>query len=108
MGFYKSIWSYIAIILFAAPLFAATDFFEARLSLEWRRWLCRELMNGYYANQAHFRLHQLTEAELDNPDQVMLPSHATLPGCIHVMRNTTCQKDINRAMCIYEDTGHLC
>jgi hypothetical protein len=36
-GFYGAIWKYAFIILIAAPLFAATDFVELRLVLEWRR-----------------------------------------------------------------------
>ena len=68
-GFYKCIWSFVLIIFFAAPLFAATDFVEARIKVEWRRWLNKELLNSYYSNKSYFRLHQLTD-ELDNPDQV--------------------------------------
>ena len=74
-GFYKSIWGFVLIIIIAAPLFAATEFIEARLQLEWRRWLCRELMHGYFSNRAYFRLHQLSQAELDNPDQVRHIAH---------------------------------
>ena len=38
-GFYGAIWKYAFIILIAAPLFAATDFVELRLVLEWRRYI---------------------------------------------------------------------
>ena len=69
-GFQKSILGFLLVIVVAAPLFAATDFVESRLTLEWRRWLSRELMKGYYSNRAFFKLHQLPSAELDNPDQV--------------------------------------
>ena len=56
--------------MLAAPLFAANDFVEDRLTLEWRNWLCKELLRGYYANRSFYKLHQL-EGNLDNPDQVI-------------------------------------
>ena len=83
-GFYRGIWSFAIIIAIAAPLFAATEFVESRLKLEWRRWLCRELMNSYYSNRAYFRLHQLAYAELDNPDQVSQAAPHALDLILHV------------------------
>ncbi|KAK9810744.1 hypothetical protein WJX73_004440 [Symbiochloris irregularis] len=68
-SFYKAIMSFVVIIIIAAPLFVVTEYVEARLTLEWRRWLTRDLMGMYFANSAYFRLHQTPEAELDNPDQ---------------------------------------
>lgn len=74
-GFYGAIWKYALVILVAAPLFAATDFVEMRLVLEWRRWLTSTLMSGYFANRTFFKLHHQLGL-LDNPDQVRhnLPS----------------------------------
>ncbi|CAK0734001.1 hypothetical protein CVIRNUC_000368 [Coccomyxa viridis] len=69
-GFYGAIWKYAFIILIAAPLFAATDFVELRLVLEWRRWLTNTLMSGYFANRTFFKLHHQLGL-LDNPDQRM-------------------------------------
>ena len=68
-GFYGAIWKYAFVILVAAPLFAATDFVEMRLVLEWRRWLTSTLMAGYFANRTFFKLHHQLGL-LDNPDQV--------------------------------------
>ena len=62
-------WGFAGIILIAAPLFTVSDFVEDRLVLEWRSWLTRELLTGYYANRSFFKLHQYT-GTLDNPDQV--------------------------------------
>ncbi|EIE26584.1 ATP-binding cassette transporter [Coccomyxa subellipsoidea C-169] len=69
-GFYGAIWKYALVILVAAPLFAATDFVEMRLVLEWRRWLTGTLMSGYFANRTFFKLHHQLGL-LDNPDQRM-------------------------------------
>lgn len=75
----------------AAPLFAATDFIEGRIKLEWRRWLCREFMNSYYSNRAFFRLHQQTDVEIDNPDQVQL--------WLHFVQQDSC--DCREGSCIF-------
>lgn len=66
-GFYKGIWSWVAIIAVAVPLFASTEYVEARFTLEWRNWLSHELLRGYYADRAFYKLgHQRS---IDNPDQ---------------------------------------
>ena len=68
VAFRKSLWAFGTIIMLAAPLFALTDFVEDRLKLEWRNWLTKELLSGYYANRAFYKLHQY-DSSLDNPDQ---------------------------------------
>ena len=67
-GFHAAIFRFALVILVAAPLFALAEFVEQRLVLEWRRYLTRQLLKGYYSNQAFFRLHQQLGL-LDNPDQ---------------------------------------
>ena len=68
---------FAAVILVASPLVASADFVEQRLVLEWRRFLTRKLLAGYYSNRAYFRLHQQVGL-LDNPDQARTaPPHAT-------------------------------
>lgn len=74
-GFLKAVWGFAAIILIAAPLFAATDFVGDRLKLEWRSWLTQNILSAYYANRSFYKLHGCGEA-LDNPDQVEF-----LPPC---------------------------
>ena len=73
-GFHKSLWSWAAIICVAVPLFATTEYVESRLTLEWRNWLCRELMIGYYSDRAFYTVGQKgigqTSVTVDNPDQV--------------------------------------
>ena len=69
VGFYKALWGFGSLIMVAAPLFAATDFVEDRLKVEWRAWLTKSLLASYYTNRSFYRLHQY-DATLDNPDQV--------------------------------------
>ena len=64
-------WGFAAIILIAAPLFAATDFVGDRLKLEWRSWLTQNILSAYYANRSFYKLHGSGEI-LDNPDQASL------------------------------------
>ena len=55
--------------------------------LEWRRFLTRQLLEGYYSNQAFFRLHQQLGL-LDNPDQarrLLCPGGPKLLACSHVL-----------------------
>ncbi|KAK9809945.1 hypothetical protein WJX72_002230 [[Myrmecia] bisecta] len=68
VGFYKAVWEFVMIICIAAPLFALNDWVEARLVMEWRRWLTRQLLIGYFSNRAFFKLHQQLDT-VDNPDQ---------------------------------------
>ncbi len=70
-GFYKAVWYFVAIIVFAAPVVALGQFVESRLVLEWRRWLCADLLKVYFANRGFFKLHR-DVGNVDNPDQVMI------------------------------------
>ena len=63
--------SFCGVIAFAVPLFATAEYMETRLVLEWRRWLTRELLLSYFADQAYFRL-TLQMDSVDNPDQACL------------------------------------
>ena len=58
-------------IVIAAPTFAATDFVQDRLKVEWRNWLTTEMLNAYYAKRSYYHIHQKSD-DLDNPDQVRL------------------------------------
>ena len=57
----------------AVPLFAGTEYVEARVTLEWRNWLSAELLQGYYADRAFYRIGQ--QKSIDNPDQARPPRH---------------------------------
>lgn len=68
-GFYRAVWYFVFIIIFAAPVVALSQFVESRLVLEWRRWLCADLLKLYFKNCAFFKLH-INTGKIDNPDQV--------------------------------------
>lgn len=46
---------------------------QARLKLEWRRFLTQQLLRAYFSRRAFFNL-KLQAAGIDNPDQVTLQS----------------------------------
>lgn len=43
---------------------------QARLKLEWRRFLTQQLLQAYFSRRAFFNL-KLQAAGIDNPDQVV-------------------------------------
>ena len=96
-GFYLAIWKYAGIILLAAPLFAASDFVEQRLVLEWRRWLTTHIMAGYFANRAFYNLHHQLGL-LDNPDQVLLRAL-----CLGPMRPLPGATSLSGSSCVHAD-----
>ena len=70
-GFYSAVWTFVGIILFGMPLFAAADWAEALLKLEWRQHLTNQLLRTYFSGRAFYNL-KLTADTIDNPDQVRL------------------------------------
>jgi ABC-type uncharacterized transport system fused permease/ATPase subunit len=62
------VWSFVGVIVVAAPLFALNDYADARLAVEWRAWLAGRLVAEYFEDAAFFRL-KLDPEGLDNPDQ---------------------------------------
>ena len=46
---------------------------QARLKLEWRRFLTQQMLQAYFSRRAFFKL-KLQAAGIDNPDQVGRPS----------------------------------
>lgn len=46
---------------------------QARLKLEWRRFLTQQMLQAYFSRRAFFKL-KLQAAGIDNPDQVSRPS----------------------------------
>jgi ABC transporter transmembrane region 2 len=78
-GFHKALWQFVGIIFVAAPLFATTDFVEARLKVEWRLWLTRQLLHAYFSDRSFYSLKLQSALLLDNPDQVRMPCSAPPP-----------------------------
>lgn len=54
--FYRGTQRYVALLLAAAPLFAASKFVQGKLSLDWRRWLTEHLCGMYFGNRAFYSL----------------------------------------------------
>jgi len=63
------VWTFVGIILFGMPLFAAADWAEALLKLEWRQHLTSQLLRTYFSGRAFYNL-KLNADAIDNPDQV--------------------------------------
>ena len=40
--FYGAVWSFVAVICLAAPLFAVNEYVDSRIKVEWRSWLARK------------------------------------------------------------------
>ncbi|KAH7621929.1 hypothetical protein Ndes2526B_g02746 [Nannochloris sp. 'desiccata'] len=66
--FYSAVWSFVGIIIFAAPLFALNEYIDSRISIEWRSWMASRLISSYFNDLAYFRLKMDSKA-IDNPDQ---------------------------------------
>lgn len=66
-GYYRAIWTYVAIFALAIPLAALYRYTEERLALAWRDFVARTLMKRYFHNRAYYRLNW--QDEIDNPDQ---------------------------------------
>ncbi len=57
------------LILAVTPLQVFYGYLRTRLALLWRNWLSSSLFNGYFANNAYYKL--LRNKDVDNPDQRM-------------------------------------
>jgi putative ATP-binding cassette transporter len=57
------------LILAVTPLQVFYGYLRTRLALMWRNWLTSSLFNGYFANNAYYKL--LRNKDVDNPDQRM-------------------------------------
>lgn len=66
--FYAAVRDFVGIIIIAAPLFALNHYVDSRIAVEWRAWLARRLINGYFASRSYFRL-KMDPSGIDNPDQ---------------------------------------
>ena len=47
-GYYAAIRHFLGVVVVAAPLFAAYEYIQNLLSLEWRAWLTQYLLLHYY------------------------------------------------------------
>ena len=65
--FYRLLFTYLAAIAGAIPVFVLRDYWQSLLALRWRAWLTERYVGQYLGDQTFFRIAQ--EAEIDNPDQ---------------------------------------
>ncbi|MEL6495865.1 MAG: SbmA/BacA-like family transporter, partial [Cyanobacteria bacterium J06623_7] len=57
------------IIIVSVPLISFKTYIEARLALDWRRWLTEKYLSGYLSKQRFFHLGAY--GEIDNPDRTI-------------------------------------
>ena len=65
--FWRTIYECLAMLVVAVPIVAMYYFVRDKLSLYWRRWLTRRILNRYLENRAYYELN--SDAKIDNPDQ---------------------------------------
>lgn len=65
--FWSSIRRFVAVLVFAVPLYAFYYYVRDNLGLLWRRWLTHHFLERYFTQRAFYKLNSV--AGLDNPDQ---------------------------------------
>lgn len=65
--FYHYIWVYAGCFACATPMLVLYFFAQDKLSLHWRAWLTKHLIERYFANSAYY--HVNNDAVIDNPDE---------------------------------------
>jgi vitamin B12/bleomycin/antimicrobial peptide transport system ATP-binding/permease protein len=66
--FWQTVVIFIAVLVLYAPLLAGYTYLRDRLSLQWRRWLTQQFLDGYFRDRAYYKLNAFN-SEIDNPDQ---------------------------------------
>lgn len=66
---YKSVvrCRYLGGFVVGIPVFVFRDYFQSRLSLEWREWMTRSLLDQYLGDRSFYQLQ--AGGMVDNPDQ---------------------------------------
>eukprot|EP00877_Chromochloris_zofingiensis_P002340 jgi/Chrzof1/12106/Cz06g21170.t1 len=65
--FTMQLMKYLAGFCVGIPVFVFKGYYQSRLSLQWREWMTRELMQQYFADRSFYQLQ--AAALIDNPDQ---------------------------------------
>eukprot|EP00667_Euglena_gracilis_P003924 EG_transcript_3935 len=80
-GFWKAVYSYAKIVVVACPLFALTEFSEAKFVFHWRHWLTRHCMGHYWSGRCFYTLGR--DDAIDHPDQRICEdvNHFTARAC---------------------------
>ncbi len=66
--FWKTVQTFLTILVIYVPLFAAYSFVKQRLGNYWRRWLTHHFLDRYFNNRAFYELGNFN-SDIDNPDQ---------------------------------------
>ena len=66
--FWKTIQTFLIILVIYVPLFAGFGYVQQRLGNYWRRWLTHHFLNRYFSNRAFYGLGNFNN-DIDNPDQ---------------------------------------
>eukprot|EP00468_Gymnochlora_sp_CCMP2014_P010513 CAMPEP_0167764206 /NCGR_PEP_ID=MMETSP0110_2-20121227/13875_1 /TAXON_ID=629695 /ORGANISM="Gymnochlora sp., Strain CCMP2014" /LENGTH=681 /DNA_ID=CAMNT_0007651527 /DNA_START=33 /DNA_END=2078 /DNA_ORIENTATION=+ len=66
-GFYRGIFYFIVLILFACPVFTLGKYVEGYVSLVWREWMTARYLTDYFRSRNYYHLKNFVE--IDNPDQ---------------------------------------
>jgi ABC-type uncharacterized transport system fused permease/ATPase subunit len=65
--FYRLLFTYLAAIAGAIPVFVMRDYWQSLLSLRWRRWMTERYVGAYLKDRTFYRI--ASEGTIDNPDQ---------------------------------------
>lgn len=65
--FYRLLFTYLAAIAGAIPVFVMRDYWQSILALRWRAWLTERYVGAYLADRTFYRI--AAEGVVDNPDQ---------------------------------------
>ncbi len=65
--FYRLLFTYMAAIAGAIPVFVLRDYWQSLLALRWRRWLTGRYVDAYLADRTFYTI--AAEGVIDNPDQ---------------------------------------
>ncbi|MBE9046464.1 ABC transporter ATP-binding protein/permease [Pleurocapsales cyanobacterium LEGE 10410] len=66
--FWKTIQTFLIILVIYVPLFASYGYVKQRLGNYWRRWLTNHFINDYFSDRSFYKLGNFN-SDIDNPDQ---------------------------------------
>ena len=66
--FWRSVATFVGILVIYAPLLASYNYLRDRLALAWRRWLTDSFVERYFRDRAFYNINQFNP-DIDNPDQ---------------------------------------
>ena len=67
--FYHQLLLYLGAFVGGIPVFVFRDYYQGKLTLNWRGWMTQHLLKKYMADRTYYRLGSAGSALVDNPDQ---------------------------------------